>query len=182
MRDYRLAERYAGALGEAMPYLDRLEAALDQLCQLSELVGSHHDLRSCLCNHAIDTKMRAKVLEHVLQDLGAETVVVRMVTLMLERGRITLIPDITCVLTGIVDTRRNRVSGVVTSAHPLPPEREAAIQESLAKYTGKSVRMTCQVEPDLLGGVVAQLGGEVIDGSLRTQLTQLRNALIAEEI
>jgi F-type H+-transporting ATPase subunit delta len=182
MKEYRLAERYAGALGEAMPDTDRLEAALDHLCQLSELIGSHHDLRSCLCNHAIDTKMRAKVLEHVLKGLGAETVVTRLTTLLLERGRITLIPDITCVLTGILDARRNRLSGVVTSAHPLTPEQKASIEKSLANYSGKSVRMNCQVDPDLLGGVVAQIGGQVIDGSLRTQLNQLRNALIAEEI
>jgi F-type H+-transporting ATPase subunit delta len=65
----------------------------------------------------------------------------------------------------------------LTTATPLAPEKARAIEERLSAVTGKKVQLTARVDPDLIGGVVARIGSTVYDGSVKTQLAQLRHEL-----
>ena len=72
---------------------------------------------------------------------------------------------------------QNVVRGDLTSATPLAPEKAKAIEDSLSTVTGKKVQLTQHVDPTLIGGVVARIGSTVYDGSVKTQLAQLRHEL-----
>ncbi|MEA3365166.1 MAG: ATP synthase F1 subunit delta, partial [Candidatus Hydrogenedentes bacterium] len=82
----------------------------------------------------------------------------------------------------IVDARLNRVAVRITTVAPLSAEQEKRLKEKLSAYTGKSVRLQCHVDPEIIGGVVARIGWQVIDDSVRTRLARLKEALIAEEV
>ena len=68
----------------------------------------------------------------------------------------------------------------VTSATPLDSAVEGRLQQALAKQTGKTVILEKSVDPTLVGGIVSQIGDVVYDGSVRTQLDNLKQQLLAE--
>jgi F-type H+-transporting ATPase subunit delta len=65
----------------------------------------------------------------------------------------------------------------VVSAAPLRAEQRERLRRALASRTGQQIELAESVDPTLLGGAIAEVGGLVIDGSLRTQLEQLRHSL-----
>jgi F-type H+-transporting ATPase subunit delta len=65
----------------------------------------------------------------------------------------------------------------VTTAEPLAAERLSALQQRLAKATGRTVKVSTKVDPSIIGGVKAQIGSTVYDGSIATQLETFRQKL-----
>lgn len=181
MKNYIIAERYAKGLSQSMPDDTLLEAAMDALNRLSELYTANHDLRSALANPSIDVDMRYAVLQDVADAEETPPAVQRLAALLLRRGRIAMLPDVAAVFSALVDERLERVRAQVTTAVELGGEQEAQLAQALARFSGKSVRLACGVDPDVLGGVVARMGSTVIDGSVRTRLERLRHALLSEE-
>jgi F-type H+-transporting ATPase subunit delta len=78
-----------------------------------------------------------------------------------------------------IDERLGVVRAEVTSAEPLDNAQRDRIQEELTRVAGKQARCEFSVNPDLIGGVVARIGSTVYDGSVRSQLENLRERLIA---
>lgn len=181
MKNYLIAERYAKGLSAAVSENADLEPALDALTRLGALYDTDHDFRSTLANPAIDVDRRAAVLKGVLEVEQPPRAVARLLEVMLRRGRIALLPDVARVFKMLVDERLNRVTAVVTTVAPLTGDQESRLQERLTAFSGKTVRIETTVDREILGGVVARIGGAVIDGSLRTRLEHLKQALLAEE-
>ena len=181
MKNYLIAERYASGLSLAIPEDEGLESALDALRQLSELYQEEHDVRSVLANPAIDITRREAVLAALLERLDVPAVVARAVNVLLRRGRIAALKDVTEVFSMIVDARLNRVRATVTTALDLDPAQAERLGSVLERYSGKRVRLECEVDPAVIGGVTARIGSTVIDGSVRTRLEQMRAALLVEE-
>jgi F-type H+-transporting ATPase subunit delta len=77
----------------------------------------------------------------------------------------------------MIEAKAGRVAAEVTSAKPLDPSQLSQITATLEKLSGKKVSVTSKQDPELLGGVVAKVGDTVYDGSLRTQLRNLRDEL-----
>jgi F-type H+-transporting ATPase subunit delta len=97
--------------------------------------------------------------------------------MMAGRDRLGLLPD-------LLETYRVRlmdhlkiVRAEITTAVPLSPERETALQGKLAALTGRTVLMQTSTSPDILGGVVARIGSTVYDGSVKRQLEKMRERL-----
>lgn len=77
----------------------------------------------------------------------------------------------------MIDDKAGRVKAVVTSAKPLSPLQLSQIKQTLEQVSGKTVDMDKKEDAELLGGVVAQVGDVVYDGSIRTQLERMRASL-----
>jgi F-type H+-transporting ATPase subunit delta len=77
----------------------------------------------------------------------------------------------------LADTAAGRLKARVTAAAPLDDAQRERLQRALAARTGRSVELDVSVDPSLIGGDVATVGNVVFDGSLRTQLYQLRDTL-----
>ena len=75
----------------------------------------------------------------------------------------------------------NRVEVTVATAMPLTPELEKKLTESLAKFSGKTVRMKNKVDPNIVGGLIVYMWGVFFDFSLRTRLGRLKQKLLSEE-
>ena len=179
--DYAIAGRYAGALSGAVPDAAAAEEALSALTEFADLIAGHHDLRSCLSNPSIPREARGRVLIDVMGRLGVSGPVANLVREMTDRGRVGLIPAAAKAFSDIVDERMNRVSAKVTSALPLTDEQRQIVADSLAAYSGKAVRMKCEVDAELIGGVVAHIGGQIIDGTVRSQLEDLKRTLSEQD-
>ncbi len=181
MKHARLAERYAGAL-----FLN-LEGEADQntavriLHEMAKLYTTHHDFNAAISNPAIKRDERAQLVEAILEGDQVPEVVTRLLTEIVRRGRAALIPAIAELLTGLVDDCQNCTRAQVRAAFPLDEEQAARVKSALEQRTGKEVRIELEIEPELLGGVVADVDGVRYDGSARHHLNRLRDALLPEE-
>jgi F-type H+-transporting ATPase subunit delta len=102
---------------------------------------------------------------------------VSFLRLLVDRRRLGELPDIARSYRDLVDAQVGRVRGTVTSAQPLPPDDLERVRKALAETTRKSLVLEPRTDPAILGGLVAQVGPTVWDGSLRTQLERLRKEL-----
>ncbi len=101
----------------------------------------------------------------------------RLVRLLIENRRLTLLPEIARAFTELKDEVENRVQATITSAQPLAPEEIERLRAALARRTGCDVVVRAEVDPALLAGVIVQHGDKVFDGSVRGRLAALAQRL-----
>jgi F-type H+-transporting ATPase subunit delta len=172
--DGAVANRYARALFELATEKQLSDALGAELEALSETYASSAELRETLENPVFKLSERRAVLEQLLPRLAPSAHMRTFALLLLERGRISTLPSIARAYRLLVDSAAGRVRATVTSARPLDPATQAAVQRALEKRVGKKVLLTATVDPDLIGGIVARVGDQLFDGSLRTRLDTLR--------
>jgi F-type H+-transporting ATPase subunit delta len=181
MSDLIIAKRYANALSAVIESNDALEEALDELTVFAEAYTSNPELRMALINPSITAKTRQNVFEAILAIDEGDTLSKRTIQVLYKRKRLELIALVAQEFKQIVDRRLKRTVAHLDSATALTAEQENQIQNSLSSFSGKSVQLDTQLNPDILGGIVVRMGDTIIDGSLRTRLAQLKQALLAEE-
>lgn len=169
-----LARRYAKAVIE-IGSTDKI--GLD-LRTLAKAMKESTELQTVLTNPAIRRADRRKVLDALLQRIAANPLSKNLVYLLLDGERLVELAGISRELDAMIEARGGRITVEVTSAKPLDPSQLSQITAALEKLSGKKVTITKKEDPDLLGGVVAKVGDRVYDGSLRTQLRNLREELI----
>lgn len=168
-----LARRYAKAIIE----LGNTEKIASDLRALSQAMKTSGELQTALTNPAIRRGDRRKVLDGLLQRIAAHGLTKNLVYLLLDGERLGALPSISRELDAMVEAKGGRVTAEVTSAKPLDPAQLSQITAALEKLSGKKVAVNAHHDPELLGGVVAKVGDRVYDGSLRTQLRNLRDEL-----
>jgi F-type H+-transporting ATPase subunit delta len=178
-----VSRRYAEAFAELTLALSDAERqqVRQQLTALSQAIGSSPDLENVLQNPAIRPESRRKVLDALLKELGAHDSVARFVRLIAERGRADVLRDIIFQYCALDDARQGVVHGKLTSAAELPDQAVDKIKRALEKRTGKKVDLEVLVDPELIGGVRAEVGSMVFDGTIRSELERLRETLEATQ-
>ena len=179
MTNRTAAARYARALFDVSVKGRDLRQVEAHLALFVDLIDGHETLRRVLLNPAIPTSRKRAVVTGLLSRLGdVVSPVAKLLTLMAERDRLGLLP-------GVLRSYRARlldhlgvVEAQVTTAGPLTSERAAAIEHSLARASGREVTMTTDVDPEILGGVVARLGTTVYDASVAGHLERMRHNLL----
>jgi F-type H+-transporting ATPase subunit delta len=106
-----------------------------------------------------------------------EPVLANTLRLLVDRHRLGFLPDISRLFRDMADAQAGRVRGHVTSAAPLSPEALEGVRTALQQLTQRNVILETRVDPALLGGVSAQVGSLLYDGSLKTQLELMRREL-----
>jgi len=172
-----LARRYARAvleIGATHNNLDRIGA---DLRTLAKAMHDSPELMSSLTNPAIRRSDRRRVVDALLQRIAAQPHTQNLVALLLDGERLATLPAISRELDAMIEAKAGRASAEIVSAKPLDPSQLSQITAALEKLSGKSITISKREDPDLLGGVVAKVGDTVYDGSLRTQLKNLRDEL-----
>ena len=109
---------------------------------------------------------------------GSDAKGTNFLKLLLENGRTSVLPEIAEHFEALKAKIENSVDAVVTSATPLSRDQEQEIARSLKKRLGREVRVSTEIDENLIGGAVIRAGDVVIDGSLRARLEGLAHALI----
>lgn len=162
----------AGALGDWSESL----AVAGQLLADDELVGY-------LGRPSFDDEQRLEFLAGLFAKAGAKALAgdnqkgTNFVKLLLENGRMAVLPEISEHFEALKAKVENSVDAIVTSASALSPQQEKEIAGSLKEKLGRDVRITTEIDENLIGGAVIRAGDVVIDGSLRARLEGLANAL-----
>ena len=175
MANVSIARRYARAILEAAGA--SADQVLSELQALVVALEGSAELKDLFSNPAYSRAQRNGVLESILKSNPVQPALANALRLLNDRNRLYSLADITRIYRDLVDVRMGRVRGKVTSAKPLGADQLKALEDSLQKLTQRDVLLEAKTDPSLLGGVTAQVGSVVYDGSLRNQLDQLAREL-----
>jgi F-type H+-transporting ATPase subunit delta len=175
-----VARRYAKALLEIGIKQQTYDALGKELERVADTFARSPELKTTLENPIFQLDKRRLVLDELARRLALSKVVRNFVMLLLDKGRIGNLPDVARAYNTLVDEHANRVRATVTSARPLDPALEKRLKTALEMQSGKTVILDKKEDPAILGGIVTQLGDLVYDGSVRTQLAQMREQLLSE--
>ena len=182
MRNTILAKRYAKALfavGSEENLLDEFAAGLNQL---KEVFTEVPEVGDALTNPLYPLEARTKVMDHLIATLKfkASTLMGNFLHLLVQKKRAAIIPEVADAFQAMVDAERNICKGKVVSAIALSEPLQAKVQQALEKMTGKKVVLTSEVDSSIIGGIIAKVGDLVLDGSIKTQLTRLKESIKGE--
>jgi F-type H+-transporting ATPase subunit delta len=175
-----VANRYAHALVDIVMAPGsplKPEDAVAQLRTVQALLDESAELRTALLTPAIPTSRKRAVMGKLLEMSGAAPLIHNFVYVVIDHRRIGGFADIREAFELRLDERLGFVRAEVSSAAPLNPPLSAGLESELSKLTGKRMRLRFNVDPALLGGVVARIGSTVYDGSVRGELRELGKKL-----
>ena len=183
MAEIVIARRYAGALMELAreedaALVDTLNDDLNTAVQVLRL--GDNQLLHALCHPGITLAERKGVLNAVLalEKLSLHAFVANILRLMLDKGRFGLVPNMAEAYQELADAHAGRIRALVTTARPLDAALAAEVKAALENSTGKTIIMQTEVDPSLIGGMVAKVDTKVYDASMRSQLHKLKTQLL----
>ncbi|MFQ5989251.1 MAG: ATP synthase F1 subunit delta [Candidatus Methylomirabilales bacterium] len=175
-----VAKRYAKALVEVATEADALESVGAELSSVATLWDAEPAMTGFFSNPGVLLKDKAQTLTGLARQMELSPLLSRFLDLLLTRDRLQALPAISRVYQDLMNTRLGRAQAVVTTTAPLAPDLTESLRRQMTEVLGKSVLLESKVEPAILGGIVVQVNSTVYDGSLRTQLRQLREHLLRE--
>jgi len=148
-----------------------------ELDGLARLIGESRELRGTLLTPLHPVKERKAVLRAVASQGEMSTVVTNFYSYLIDQRRLVDYPGIHDEYQRLADEDAGLMTAEIISASPLDDRRKDRLRRALSERTGLAVQLDISVDSNLIGGAIAKVGGMVFDGSLRTQLAQLRASL-----
>ena len=177
MKNLTVARRYAKALliigkedGNAETYREELEGFVG-------LMSQEKDLEQAICNPLYAVSDRKKVLETVVGKVGVSKVMESFLLLLFDKGRFGFLGDINEFYQKLADELKGVLRASLVSATELTSETVEKIRTTLSTRTGKDIILEVDQDSGLIGGIVSRIGDLVLDGSIKTQLLNMRESL-----
>jgi len=174
-----LAGRYASALFELASENGTVTAVESDLEKLGAALSESDDLRSATTNPQLSRDDQAKGIAGVAKHLGLSDLTTSFLGVLAGNRRLSKLTDMIAAFKAIAAAQRGEVTATVTSAHPLSDDQIATLKHKLTAREGRTVMLSADVDPDLLGGLVVTIGSQRIDASIRTRLNSLSQAMKA---
>jgi F-type H+-transporting ATPase subunit delta len=171
-----IARRYAGAMFALAIKQNTLDRTREDVKEIGELF-SIRKLAYLLREPKIPTKRKETALRQALADKVLPTSL-NLALLVVQRELVDIMPNIAREFEQMVLDYRNEARAQVTTAAQLDKEQTAIVKPALEKITDKKILMQTRVDPSILGGVVARVGDQIIDGSVRQRLAALQQQLL----
>jgi F-type H+-transporting ATPase subunit delta len=172
-----VARRYARALFGLEDSPAGRAALLEQVERLSGEILGHDALAAALFRPIHPRAERRALTRQLAERLELSEVVRAFGELLVEESRAKLLPQIAEELRELVERAEGRVQADVVSARPLAPGQVEELREALGRRVNAQVDVKLEVDPGLIGGIVARVGDLLLDGSVRTQLASLGGSL-----
>ena len=180
MTDRKLASRYARALLASLPNDQSAEDADRFLTAIREALDESAEFRDLLLNPAVPKSTRESVLRSLADQSEMPPQVGNFLATIVDHNRASSLRSIAQLFHEEREVALGIVAAEITTAWPLNDALKERALRTLEQMTGRQVRLTTQLEPALLGGAVTKIGSKVYDGSLRSQLAQLRRRMTQE--
>ena len=172
-----IAFRYAKALFELGLEQNVNKTLLKDLGKFNSAYSQSSDLRMVLQAPSIRLEQRKAVLKEVTTKLQLGQLTTNFVNLLVDKARVEIFPAIFAGFQNMTDEQDGIVRAEVVSAQALNTNQRAKVKQVLNKVTGKKVELSISTDAELVGGIIARIGGVVYDGSLKSQLRSLRQAV-----
>ncbi|MGQ0744829.1 MAG: ATP synthase F1 subunit delta [Acidimicrobiales bacterium] len=168
---------YANALFEAAKAEGVLARVEEELFALSGALEQNDGLRQTLSDASLPVEARQGVVEDLLGAKACSPVTTNLVSFVVGAGRGRDLPAIIATMVEKAAADRSHALAEVRSAVPLSDDQRARLASALSAGMGRQVEVKVTVDPAVLGGLSARVGDVVIDGTVRSRLEQLRQAV-----
>ena len=175
MSDARI-QGYARALFEVARAEGSLDEVEDELFRFARSYESSDELRTALTDEQIPAEKRQAIIEDLLGGKATATTT-QLIGMVVGAGRSRELPAIVDQLVHRASSAKQLEVASVRTAVPLTADQEARLKAALENATGKTLNIKATVDPSVVGGVVAVVGDDVIDDSVRTRIDQLKSRL-----
>jgi F-type H+-transporting ATPase subunit delta len=164
---------YAAAMGGIAAAQEDPATFVDEFYAAAMSVSGNTELRDTLADSQIPVDRKQAIIQDLLGPL-ADPVVVAAINFLIATGQAKYLADIASLVAAIAAAEEGSVIAEVRSAVPLDDEQIIRIAAALSGATGKDVEVRAITDPSVMGGIVAQVGDTVFDGSVRSRFDDLR--------
>ncbi len=174
MRRGTAAHRYAKALFGLARDEHRHREVREELERLVSLFDETRELRETLLTPLHPAAERKAALRAVAEGDSMSSLVQNFLAFLIDQRRLIDLGAIVTAYAELADAAAGLITAEVVAASPLDDRRKDRLRRALSARTGREVQLQIEIDPTLIGGAIAKVGDLVFDGSLRTQLGQLR--------
>ena len=173
-----ISGKYARSLAEVAFEQNIEDKVVEDLRMFSGILSRYPDVCRMFESLSILREDKEKLLDMLLKEHPVATISSNFLRVLLERNRMSFFQNIFNIFLELVNKHKGIVSAKIITAAPLDGDGVKRIEKRLGMVTGKTiVTSTIEIDESLLGGVVVSVGNTVYDGSVRTQLKEMRRRL-----
>ena len=174
---HTIANRYARALADITLERNESKRVLGELERFQATLNENPDLVDFIESPIVTIDRKREILREILKDLDFLATTKNFLNLLLENYRLHRLELMLRSYERELDRRAGILSAEVTTARPIADSEQERLRERLRAATGQDVRLKFATDPDVIGGVVTRIGSTVYDGSIKTQLAQIKQQL-----
>ena len=172
-----LAGRYATALFALAKENNSIDAVQTSLAELNAAMAESDDLQALTTSPVLSREDAGKAIAATAKALGLDPLSTNMLGVLAANRRLAQIPAVIRAFSTLASDHRGEITAEVTSAHPLDDKQIDALKAQLKKRVGSDVSVSTAVDSSILGGLVVQIGSQMIDSSIKTRLNTLSQAM-----
>lgn len=172
-----LADRYAGALFELAEQHDALAALETDFAALTVMIAESADLDRLLKSPMIARKAQGAAIAALASKAEFHPLTQNFLGLLARNRRLFALTSVISAFRQRLARHRGEITAHVRTAASLSAAQKKSLAAALKKSVGQDVTLDIQIDPSLLGGLIAQIGSRMVDASLKTKLQQLTLAL-----
>ncbi len=172
-----LAGRYASALFDLAAESGGIDRVQSSLAMLRAGLTESDVLKTLVESPVVSRDDAANAVAAVAKAMKLDSLTAKFLGVLAENRRLAELGAMIDAYDSIVAAHRGEVTAKVTSAHPLDAGQLKALTANLKSRVGRDVHVAATVDPAILGGLVVQLGSQLIDGSIRTRLNGFAQAM-----
>jgi F-type H+-transporting ATPase subunit delta len=172
-----LQGRYASALFDLASENGTVSAVETDLEKVGQAIRESAEFAALIRNPQVSREAAAKAVDAIGGVIGLSDLTRNFLGVLANNRRLSALPEIIRAFAAIASAQRGEATAEVTSAHALTDDQIEQLRRKLEMREGRKVKVTTNVDPDLLGGLVVTIGSKRIDSSIRTRLNSLALAM-----
>jgi F-type H+-transporting ATPase subunit delta len=173
-----IARRYAQALADVVTEPGEAALVQQELSAWATMIDGSSLLCEAFGNPTIAYDKKQKVLGELIARSRVRELTANFLQVLLRNQRLTELSEINKKFAHILDERAGVVAAQVTTARPIPGNTQVLLERELGALVGRKIRFTFVIDEQLIGGMIAQIGSTIYDGSVRNQLQEMRQTLV----
>ncbi len=172
-----LAGRYALALFGLAEEQKQLDAVAASLAAVKQALAESAEFAALTTSPLVGRDEAVRAVAAAAGAMGLDPITSNFLGVLAKNRRLAKLPAIIRAFTLLAARHRGEITAEVTSAHPLDAGQVDAIRQNLRTRMGTDIAVDLAVDPAILGGLVVKIGSKMIDGSIRTKLNSLAQAM-----
>jgi F-type H+-transporting ATPase subunit delta len=172
-----VARRYAEALADVALARNNVEKIDAELRAFAGMMRESRELHQVFASPVISQEHKRRVLAALVERARPNVMLANLLNTMLSNYRLHLLGEVYTEFRREINERRGIVVAEVTTAAPLEAAEQDRMRERLVEMTGRKVNLQFTTDPSLIAGVITRIGSVVYDGSIRTQLQEIKQRL-----
>jgi F-type H+-transporting ATPase subunit delta len=172
-----LSGRYASALFDLARDTKSIDTVEASLSLIAKALDTSPDLKALTLNPLVGRDAASKAMAAVTKAMKLDKLTTNFVGVLANNRRLDQIDAVIASFATLAASHRGEISAQVTSAHPLSAAQVKALSAKLQAKAGQNVRITQNVDPEILGGLIIKIGSQMIDSSIKTRLNALASVM-----